>query len=762
MRTLAIILFVVGTSIAAHGQDLIEKYDKWKANWPRVMPVAILDRQTYAPGDSVFYKLYFLTEDNKKVEGRRVIHLTLVNHLGQACGMSDAPVKDGIGYNQFVLSDTLGEGFYRLTFSHEWMDQYQPDEYFQEEIRVVTGHRINRRVAEEIRFFPEGGSFVSGILNRMVVTGPPDLHGELQDNAGNTLTSVRLNGHGTGSITFTPQAGKKYNLVSNSIRQDLPETLADGLTILLTQGVNGSMRVLMSVSHESAVKREELAIVLASRGTIYYTSQVKWGTNDFISFQIPGQDLPRGPALLSVVNPQSGRTYLNRWTFVQKPLQSSFEIRTEPGELNRRGAVSVTLTQTQDGSKLPEEFLISASPDDSDSTVSFTDKMLVAVAGFDAASFTLDAGVTPDLWMITQQGPLHPWEQIVNGSYSRPVPMNTLLHKIGRAVFADTGKPLPDSSRLDVLLMRELVNYELIIGRGGVTEFPFLFDFWGKDEMLYKAEFRGEVLRNISFNWLPGRSHWRPASGHFVLDEEEPYVSYARKLRRIQQSYSFYHQPDTLLRKEENPNALVEDELMGADVTIKIQDYLIFPTMEETIREIIPYLRHRKHKGISVVRVVYSDHDNYTTGDPLYIIDGIITTRTDFFLSLKPSDILTIKIVTDQIKLRRFGTMSANGVVLVHTKGIDLTPLKKTNSVVGVDGFSRAVEWRPPVQKQAADRTPDFRSMIFWRPSLKGAVHIEFNVSDQLGPIRIRATGLGPDGQLYQATRGLEVKFRNP
>ncbi|MBS1543282.1 MAG: hypothetical protein JST14_06580, partial [Bacteroidetes bacterium] len=118
--------------------------------------------------------------------------------------------------------------------------------------------------------------------------------------------------------------------------------------------------------------------------------------------------------------------------------------------------------------------------------------------------------------------------------------------------------------------------------------------------------------------------------------------------------------------------------------------------------------------------------------------------------------------VTDQMKLRRFGTMSANGVVLVHTKGIDLTPLKKINSVVGVDGFSRAVEWRAPVQKQGDDRTPDFRSMIFWQPSLKGAVHFEVNLSDQLGPIRIRATGLGPDGQFHQASRRVEVKFRNP
>ncbi|MBS1542819.1 MAG: hypothetical protein JST14_04255, partial [Bacteroidetes bacterium] len=648
MRILAIILFVVGTSIAAHGQGLIEKYDQWKANWPRVMPLAILDRQTYTPGDSVFYKVYFLTEDFRKVEGRRVIHLTLVNHLGKACAISDAPVKDGVGHNQFVLPDTLGEGFYRLTFSHEWMDQYQPDEYYQEEIRVVTGHRINRRVADGIRFFPEGGSFVSGILNRMVVTGPPDLHGELQDDAGNTLTSVRLNGHGIGSITFTPQPGKKYNLAFKGRKHDLPEPSADGLTILLNQGTNGTLRVLMSVPHESAVKREELAVVLASRGTIYYTSQVKWGSNDFISFQIQGQDMPRGPALLSVVNPQTGRTYLSRWTFIQKPLPTSFEMRTEPHEISRRGAVGVTLTQAQDGSKLPEEFLISASQDDSDSTFSFGDKMLVAAAGFDAASFALDAGEAPDLWMLTQQGPLPPWEQIVRGSYSRPAPMNTLLHKMGRAVFADTGKPLPDSSRLDVLLMRELVNYELIIVRDGATEFPFLFDFWGKDEMLYKAEYRGEELRNVSFNWLPNRGPWRPASGHIVLDEEEPYVSYVGKLRRIQESYSFYHQPDTVAGKTENPNALVEDELMGADVTIKIQDYLIFPTMEETIREIIPYLRHRKHKGVSVVRVVYSDHDNYTTGDPLYIIDGIITTRTDFFLSLKPSDILTIKIVTDQ------------------------------------------------------------------------------------------------------------------
>ncbi len=80
---------------------------------------------------------------------------------------------------------------------------------------------------------------------------------------------------------------------------------------------------------------------------------------------------------------------------------------------------------------------------------------------------------------------------------------------------------------------------------------------------------------------------------------------------------------------------------------------------------------HRWHNGKSVVRVWIDDIDKMGTDDPVYVIDGVMTDDTDYFMSLKPENVSTIKVVCTMEKLRVFGAVGRNGVVLVETKLLD-------------------------------------------------------------------------------------------
>lgn len=190
--------------------------------------------------------------------------------------------------------------------------------------------------------------------------------------------------------------------------------------------------------------------------------------------------------------------------------------------------------------------------------------------------------------------------------------------------------------------------------------------------------------------------------------------------------------------------------------------------MIELIREIIPSLQHRKLGGKTTVRVLLSEASIRPIGDPLYVIDGIMTKNTDYFLSMNPSDILTLKIVKDISKLRRFGAMGKNGMVLVQTKKLDLQKLKSGSTTLPVTGLSRPVNFK--AQSHANDtnegiRLPDFRSTVYWNPSVKtitaGKASFSFYTTDDTGPLIIKILGMTADGRPFNAFTKVQVNFNS-
>ena len=186
--------------------------------------------------------------------------------------------------------------------------------------------------------------------------------------------------------------------------------------------------------------------------------------------------------------------------------------------------------------------------------------------------------------------------------------------------------------------------------------------------------------------------------------------------------------------------------------------------MIELIREIIPSLQHRKLGGKTTVRVLLSEASIRPIGDPLYVIDGIMTKNTDYFLSMNPSDILTLKIVKDISKLRRFGAMGKNGMVLIQTKKLDLQKLKSGSTTLPVTGLSKPVDFRPlDHSNDAGNKLPDFRSTLYWAPTVKtaatGKANFSFYASDDTGPLVIKVLGMTADGRPFNASTRINVSF---
>ena len=154
---------------------------------------------------------------------------------------------------------------------------------------------------------------------------------------------------------------------------------------------------------------------------------------------------------------------------------------------------------------------------------------------------------------------------------------------------------------------------------------------------------------------------------------------------------------------------------------------------------------------------------NINAADPLYVIDGIATKSTDFFLALKPSDLLTIKIINSLNKLKPLGLLGKNGIVIVQTKmGNVREPVDDRSKLI--EGLSRPLNFKTSDYSQTSNtHVPDFRSTIYWNPSVRtnssGLTVVDFFCSDDVGKLTIYIEGIATGGRPFSTEQNVKVSL---
>ena len=192
-------------------------------------------------------------------------------------------------------------------------------------------------------------------------------------------------------------------------------------------------------------------------------------------------------------------------------------------------------------------------------------------------------------------------------------------------------------------------------------------------------------------------------------------------------------------------------------------DYQAFASMKDIIVEIIGRVTLKKINGKSYARMyldeVNSPNPVLAKGNPLFIIDGIPTTDSEFFLNLKPSKIDKIKIVwkVERSVLKSFGN---NGIIVVETKDASSTANIPALNHFWLSGFSSPLSFWIP-QNLSDTRFPYFRSCLYWNSMLQfdkdGVSQVTFLASDYLGEYVVDVEGLTIDGIPYSRRSSFSI-----
>jgi hypothetical protein len=336
--------------------------------------------------------------------------------------------------------------------------------------------------------------------------------------------------------------------------------------------------------------------------------------------------------------------------------------------------------------------------------------------------------------------------------------------KLAQVFFSNSGQSLPDSTNVFFYLQKSRWRYQTLVGKNGWVKLS-LPDLNFQDEFFYLAEIDDHVTEHIQVKWDEKSITFPKARLPERKEGLDNYALYSSKKRIIDQSFDFYERIDAKVtgRNEEKGRP----DILPVSVAIDTRDYDLFPTMQEYIKEIIPALYYRRRGGKDVVRVkLQSPGSNRppasALNDPIYIIDGVVTQNTDFFLLLKPVDILTIKIANDPRKLAPWGLFGKNGVLIVQTKRGNTRELLVDKTRV-FEGLSPAIPFTIKMYHEGSDlRVPDFRANLYWNPTVvtgeNGKAAIDFFCSDDIGEFEIIIRGITSNGHPFSASRKFGVK----
>lgn len=139
-------------------QALIQNLNIRNAKTATELVYVHMDREVYAPGDTVWFKAYVRDRQNlRKSEKSQLVHVYLLDEMGNTVDHGRFLITDSNATGQFNLDHRLKEGGYVLAAYSSWMKNGAPDQMFHRQFIVRPEQKAVRRmdvVLNRPRFLP--------------------------------------------------------------------------------------------------------------------------------------------------------------------------------------------------------------------------------------------------------------------------------------------------------------------------------------------------------------------------------------------------------------------------------------------------------------------------------------------------------------------------------------------------------------------------------------------------------------------------------
>jgi TonB-dependent SusC/RagA subfamily outer membrane receptor len=111
-------------------------------------------------------------------------------------------------------------------------------------------------------------------------------------------------------------------------------------------------------------------------------------------------------------------------------------------------------------------------------------------------------------------------------------------------------------------------------------------------------------------------------------------------------------------------------DVTGSVTKVNIEDAKqgTVTSMADLLEGRVPGLEVRRLSGGRVSVRIRGDRSINSSGEPLFVVDGIPTSNEGTLPDLDPRDVTSISVLKDAGSLAAYGSRGANGVILISTK----------------------------------------------------------------------------------------------
>ena len=773
-------------------QQLLAKTNLFNLRFPQERVYLHLDRPSYWAGDDIWFKAYVKNSPINECN----LYIEIINATGDVVNKNIAWVQNGLAYGDFHLADTLSSGVYQVRAYTNWMRNFDEVWFFRKDL-VIWNPRDKKIEAEpvklrqqdiDLQFFPEGGTFVAGVKNRVAFKATDkqgkgiDFEGTIVDESGNKVADIKSVYKGIGSFVIQPESAKKYTaeavFAGNIEKQtDLPKPENEG--VLLSVDALDAAKITVQVIEKSS-KQETYFLVAQSGGEIFYHTKVT-SDNGISTIELDKTKLPGGILKLTLFNsnliPVCERLVFNNLVevvnLVIKPDKPDYKQREkvkigvaaiasngEPSEANLSMSVYNLTAQLKDeefANNIFTHFLLSSELKGNVENPAYYFK--------DDSLTTLQA---LDNLMLTHGYREFEWKEILEDDFPEIVfqPEPSIEIK-GRVVSSGNNKTVA-GGKVTMMTLKSLLNVsQQETDSLGKFVFPDLY-FYDTIYVSLKAEnSRGKTATTIeidSSSATSPQSKYLPSLVEYKYDEPFETLTYLSETQSdlINRKWSL---TDTILIGDINVMArkkTLSQELprpyLDADFVFDIAKQNNGPgNIYDAIEGKIPGVIYDQDQGLFFAR-----------GDVLKIYMDGIEMRPEIPIKDLPSQMF------DKVEYVKSGIFAGinyrGGILFFYTKRGEKNfnrPVAKPQGMEGlrVVGYSVSRKFYAPVydSPEQPEKKEDIRNTIYWNPLVmtdSTGVAIEvFYQSDETGEMKIVIEGVTKDGKLCRGVSAYKVKM---
>jgi len=178
------------------------------------------DREVYFPGDSIWFKAYYLDGQSQWFfQGRLSLYVDLLDEQGQAIISQVLLLEYGQSAGRIEIPDSINSGNFVLRAFTDYQRNLGEDMFFHKVLRVtsienaldkITQSKIGRPPKIDVSFLPEGGYLLAGQNNVLGIKAIDEsgkgisVKGKILTGDGEVVSSFETRYRGMDTIHFTP------------------------------------------------------------------------------------------------------------------------------------------------------------------------------------------------------------------------------------------------------------------------------------------------------------------------------------------------------------------------------------------------------------------------------------------------------------------------------------------------------------------------------------------------------------------------------